>query len=175
MKKNLLSYLFCSPKNYKFWTGEETILGHLQRIIALSTHKIVIRLSKIWIWDPRSGIRKRPIRDPGSWSRGQKSTGSRIWICNTDWRPVASLNTDLYFYHCALCSLDLSREGLMLAAATTSSFSYHQTTFRNQGTYILSTLFRIWIQTFCWIQIRIQAVAESWSNRMTGSITSFLI
>ncbi len=28
----------------------------------------------------------------------------------------------------------------MLAAATTSSFSYHQTTFRNQGTYYLSNL-----------------------------------
>ncbi len=39
-----------------------------------------------------------------------------------------------------LCSLDLSREGLMLAAATTSSFSYHQTTFRNRGTYNLSNV-----------------------------------
>jgi hypothetical protein len=28
------------------------------------------------IWDPRSGIRKKPIPDPGS--RGQKGTGSRI-------------------------------------------------------------------------------------------------
>jgi hypothetical protein len=44
----------------------------------------------------------------------------------------------IYFW--PLCSLDLSREGLMLAAATTSSFSYHQTTFRNQGTYYLSNL-----------------------------------
>ncbi len=34
-----------------------------------------------WIRNPRSGIRKKPILDPGS--RGQKSTGSRIRIRNT--------------------------------------------------------------------------------------------
>ncbi len=33
------------------------------------------------ILDPRSGIRKKPIPDPGS--RGQKGTGSRIRIRNT--------------------------------------------------------------------------------------------
>jgi hypothetical protein len=33
------------------------------------------------IRDPRSGIRKKPIPDPGS--RGQKGTGSRIRIRNT--------------------------------------------------------------------------------------------
>jgi hypothetical protein len=32
-----------------------------------------IKLSKIWVWDPRSGIRKKPIPDPGS-----KRTGSRV-------------------------------------------------------------------------------------------------
>ncbi len=34
------------------------------------------------IRDPRSGIRKKPIPDPGS--RGQKGTGSRIRIRNTE-------------------------------------------------------------------------------------------
>ncbi len=34
------------------------------------------------IRDPRSGIREKPIPDPGS--RGQKGTGSRIRIRNTD-------------------------------------------------------------------------------------------
>jgi hypothetical protein len=38
-------------------------------------------LSNIWVWDPGSGIRKKPIPDPGS--RGQKGTGSRIRIRNT--------------------------------------------------------------------------------------------
>ncbi len=54
------------------------------------------------IRDPRSGIRKKPIPDPGS--RGQKGTGSRIldpgsriWIRNTGYdnkfffTPVLSL------------------------------------------------------------------------------------
>ncbi len=36
----------------------------------------------VWVLDPRSGIRKKPIPDPGS--RGQKGTGSRIRIRNTD-------------------------------------------------------------------------------------------
>jgi hypothetical protein len=49
------------------------MLANLQRILDLSTQKIVI---EIWVWDPRSGIRKKPIPDPGSGS--QKGTGSRI-------------------------------------------------------------------------------------------------
>jgi hypothetical protein len=38
-------------------------------------------LSKIWVWDPGSEIRKKPIPDPGS--RGQKCTGSQTRIRNT--------------------------------------------------------------------------------------------
>jgi hypothetical protein len=49
--------------------------------------KICTKLTKIWVWDPGSEIRdpesgKKPIPDPGSWSRGQKGTRSRIR--NTD-------------------------------------------------------------------------------------------
>jgi hypothetical protein len=50
--------------------------ANFQRIIELFTQKIVTKLSKIWVWDPGSGI-----RDPEktySGSRGQKGTGSRI-------------------------------------------------------------------------------------------------
>jgi hypothetical protein len=39
------------------------ILASLQRILELSTQTIVIKLSKIWVLDPRSGIQKRPIPD----------------------------------------------------------------------------------------------------------------
>ncbi len=67
--------------------------ANFHRIIELFTQKIVIKLSKIWVWDPgsgirdpgseirdpRSGIRKKPIPDP----RGRKGTGSRIRIRNT--------------------------------------------------------------------------------------------
>jgi hypothetical protein len=60
--------------------------ANFQRIIELFTQKIVNKLSKIWVWDPGSGIQdpvsgKKPIPDPGS--RGQKGTGSRIRIRNT--------------------------------------------------------------------------------------------
>jgi hypothetical protein len=36
----------------------------LKKIIELFTQKIVTKLSKIWVWDPRSG--KNPFRIPGS-------------------------------------------------------------------------------------------------------------
>ncbi len=40
---------------------KKKIWANFQRIIELFTQKIVSRLSKIWVWDPGSGI-----RDPGS-------------------------------------------------------------------------------------------------------------
>jgi hypothetical protein len=43
------------------------------------------------IRDPRSGIRKKPISDPGS--RGQKGTGSRIRIRNTAFNMLKLLYT----------------------------------------------------------------------------------
>ncbi len=64
---------------------KKKIWANFQRIIKLYTQNIVTKLSKIWVWDPGSGIRdpgseirdpEKPIPDPGS--RGQKSTGSRI-------------------------------------------------------------------------------------------------
>jgi hypothetical protein len=66
--------------NYFIFEMLKKIWASFQSIIELFTQKIVTKLSKIWVWDPRSGIRKKPIPDPGS--RGQKGTGSRIR--NTD-------------------------------------------------------------------------------------------
>jgi hypothetical protein len=57
------------PKE-KFWASSK-------RIIELLTQRFVIKLSKIWVLNPGSEIRKKPIPDPGSGSRGQKRTGSR--------------------------------------------------------------------------------------------------
>ncbi len=51
-------------------------MTNFQRTIELITKQIVKNLFKIWSWDPGSGIRKKPIPDPGS--RGQKGTGSGI-------------------------------------------------------------------------------------------------
>jgi hypothetical protein len=41
-----------------------------QRIIELFTQISVNKLAKIWVWNPGSEIRKKPIPDPGS--RGKK-------------------------------------------------------------------------------------------------------
>jgi hypothetical protein len=68
-----LSYLFCSQKKHKIenyinfeLVVKKKIWANLQRIIELSTQNIVIKLSKIWVWDPVSGIWRKPIPDPGS-------------------------------------------------------------------------------------------------------------
>jgi hypothetical protein len=65
---------FTKFENYfSFEMLKKKIWANFQRIIALFTQKIVTKLSKIWVWDPgsgildpRSGIRKKPIPDPGS-------------------------------------------------------------------------------------------------------------
>jgi hypothetical protein len=50
---------------------KKQIWVNFQRIEELFTQKIVTMLSKIWVWDPGSGIRRKPIPDPGL--RGQNS------------------------------------------------------------------------------------------------------
>ena len=54
---------------------KKKIWANFQRIVEDSTQRIFNMLSNIRVWDPGSGIRKKPIPDPGS--RGQKGTGSR--------------------------------------------------------------------------------------------------
>jgi hypothetical protein len=39
--------------------------GTYQRIVELFTQKIVTKLSKIWVWDPGSGLNLFRIPDPG--------------------------------------------------------------------------------------------------------------
>jgi hypothetical protein len=48
--------------------------------LKLFNQKFVTELSKIWVWDPRSGIwdQEKPISNRGSGSRGQKGSRSRI-------------------------------------------------------------------------------------------------
>jgi hypothetical protein len=62
---------------------KKKIWANFQIIVEVFTQIIFNMLSNIWVWDPGSGIRKKPIPDPGS--RGQKGTGSRIRIRNTVW------------------------------------------------------------------------------------------
>jgi hypothetical protein len=51
---------------------KKKIWANFQRIIEFFTQKIVTKLSKVWVWDPRSGIRKKPIPDLGSTIQGSK-------------------------------------------------------------------------------------------------------
>ncbi len=66
-----------------FELAKKTIWAILQRIIELSTQKIVIRLSKIWVWDQRSRIqesKRHRILYPGSGSATlQGSTKNEQW------------------------------------------------------------------------------------------------
>jgi hypothetical protein len=78
-EKKLLSYLVVATN----FTKLKIILFELlKKKIWANLKKIVIKLSKICFWYPRSTIRdpEKPIPDPGS--RGQKGTGSRIRIRN---------------------------------------------------------------------------------------------
>jgi hypothetical protein len=71
-EKNLL-YFFCSHKFHKiesyiiFEMLKKKIWANFQRIIEVFTQKIFTKLSKIWVWDPGSGVRKNLFRipDPG--------------------------------------------------------------------------------------------------------------
>jgi hypothetical protein len=87
---------FTKLENYFiFEMLKKKIWDSFQRIIELFTQICVPNLSKIWVWDP--GYGKRPIPDPGSGSKGQKGTGSRIRIRNTAYRIAADfLNYKLF-------------------------------------------------------------------------------
>jgi hypothetical protein len=75
----LCSHKFHKIVNYfSFEVLKKKIWANFQRIIELFTKKFVRKLLKIWSWDPGSGIRKKPIPDPGSRIQGSKSTQSRI-------------------------------------------------------------------------------------------------
>ncbi len=78
VKKNLLSnhFLLQITQNWKlfyFWTVENKIWANFQRIIWLFIQKIVTKLSQYGF-----GIRDSGKTYPGSQTRGQKGTGSRI-------------------------------------------------------------------------------------------------
>jgi hypothetical protein len=58
-------FLFFEVLKKKIW-------ANFQRIIELFTHKIVTKLSKIWVWDPGSKIRDPEITYSGSLIQGAK-------------------------------------------------------------------------------------------------------
>ncbi len=112
---------------------KKKIWANFQRITGLFTQKIVTKLSKIWVWDPRLGIRKNlfRIRDPGS--RGQKGIRTRIRIRNTG-------SYDSYDY-CTECTAIV-----WLAAEITFSLILYQCILKarfNHLQHITLTLFII--------------------------------
>jgi hypothetical protein len=52
------------------------IWANFQRIIELFAQKIVTKLSKIWVWNRGSEIRKKPIPDPGVKKAPDPGSGS---------------------------------------------------------------------------------------------------
>ncbi len=100
-KKLVACHKFHKIENYfSFEVLKTKIWASFQRIIELFTKKLSLSSQKYGfgiqdprseIWDPGSGIRKKPIPDPGSGFRGQKGTGSRIRIRNTDENALIAL------------------------------------------------------------------------------------
>jgi hypothetical protein len=62
---------------------KKKIWASFQRIIELFTQKFVTKLSKIWVWNPRSGKNLFWIPDPGLGVKKALDPGSRIRILNT--------------------------------------------------------------------------------------------
>jgi hypothetical protein len=79
--------IFCNHKFYKmlnyfiFELLKKKVWAKFQRIVELFTQKVVTKLSKIWVWDPGSGINLFRIPDPGV--KKAPDPGSRIRIRNT--------------------------------------------------------------------------------------------
>ncbi len=59
---------------------KKQIWANFQRIIKFFTHKLFNMLSNIWVWDPGSEIRKKPIPDPGVKKAPDPGSGSATLI-----------------------------------------------------------------------------------------------
>jgi hypothetical protein len=55
---------------------KKKIWATFQRIVEVFTQKIFNMLSNIWVWDPGSGIRRKPIPDPGVKKAPDPGSGS---------------------------------------------------------------------------------------------------
>ncbi len=86
--KKICHIFLCSHKFHKiehyfsFEVLKKQIWANFQRIIELFTQNIVTKLSKIWVWDLGSGIRKKPIPDPGVKKTPDPGSGS-VSLSNT--------------------------------------------------------------------------------------------
>jgi hypothetical protein len=106
---------------------KKKIWANFQRIVEVNTQKIFNMLSNIWVWDPGSGIRKKPIPYPGS--RGQKGNGSRIRIRNTA-SLVATSHLRFLFAYGAVPTLPNSQK----AEYKTEEYSENNASIGGPGT-----------------------------------------
>jgi hypothetical protein len=73
----------------------EQVKKKLSQFTKNYTPKIVTKLSKIWVWDPRSVIRKK--KHSGSGSRGLKGTGVRSVYPSLIKKSLKGLSHDIDF------------------------------------------------------------------------------
>jgi hypothetical protein len=84
---------------------KKKIWANFQRIIELYTQKIVTKFSKIWVWDPGSGIRKKPIPDPEV--KKAPDPGSVSATLNKEHPALQNMKILYFFYICTVCHFAL--------------------------------------------------------------------
>ncbi len=72
----LWSHKFQKIELFYFWNVEEKNLGQFSKNYRTFYHKIVSKLSKLWVWDPGSGKNLFRIPDPGVKKAPDPGSGS---------------------------------------------------------------------------------------------------
>ncbi len=138
------------------------------RIIELFTQKFVTKLSKIWVWDPRSGIRKKTYS--GSRIQGQKGTGSRIpdaqhWCLQEEERGFCLLLPEHWTAATTVCLGSFfrssrlrfnswgNRDDLESGAVDPDPDLYGSGSFHQQAKQVRKTLFSTIFWSFFWLLI----------------------
>ncbi len=124
VKKICFHIFFCSHKFHKvknyfiFKLVKKKIWANLQRIMELFTQKIVIKLSKIWFWDPGSEI----------WDPEKTYSGSRIQRSKRHWIRIRNTAWELW-----------SSASLAAQPLSDSKYASSRTSHRIQSTACFST------------------------------------
>jgi hypothetical protein len=139
---------------------KKKIWANFQRIIELLTQKFVTKLSKIWVWDPTSGIRKKPILDPGFGSRGQKGTGSG---CRSRAASKQKVRPG-YGSASKQCQTAVLISSNYFFSFQVEIFSYHE------SQAVKSVLF-LFCSNTTWCRPRHCSPATSWRRRMSSGQT----
>jgi hypothetical protein len=112
----LCSHKFHKTENYfSFEVLKKKIWANFQKIIELSTQKIVSKFSKIWVWDPGSGKNLFRIPDPGVKKAPDPGSGSAtLIIMSKHFLPTLFFDDLLKIAHNKRPILNLYIQGLCL-------------------------------------------------------------